>query len=263
MSISDANTYSNQYDTAINIVGGLKDISIISEVMSIHSTSSLALKPTDLNIQVRSEKSKSRIERAIKKSFLHFKDDDHCDLTRLIFASDIPHEDKNLYIFWQFALNNRLFREITIDCFIKIYFSGRTSIKKDDVVAYIQEKVVPIGNFPKPWSQSTINTLATKYLNLMSKFRFLTEGRLKSFKSIKPSSSAQILFLYLRPFFEPKQQNLLKSPSVALLFGSVEDLQIRLKKLSLKGLFNMDFSGTSLTIGLKYSYGEICNALYN
>jgi hypothetical protein len=263
MSISDANACSHQYDTAINIVGGLQDISIIDEAIATQVASSANSTATKFNIQVRTEKSKSRIERAIKKSFLHFKNNDHYELTRAVFVSDIPPEDKNLYIFWQFALSNRLFRDITIGCFVKIYFSGRAAINKDDVVAFIQDCVTPIASSPKPWSQSTINTLATKYLNLMSKFGFLAEGRAKSFKLIKPSSSAQTLFLYLRPYFDPDQHNILNSKSMSLLFTPSEDLNKRLKKLSLKGHFDMDFSGTSLTIGLKHSYGGICDALYN
>ena len=40
-------------------------------------------------------------------------------------------------------------------------------------------------------------------------------------------------------------------------------LHSRLKKLSLKGFFNMDFNGVALNIELTHSHEGICDALYN
>jgi len=46
-------------------------------------------------------------------------------------------------------------------------------------------------------------------------------------------------------------------------FVPSEDVQDRLKKLSLKGFFNMNFNGVALNIELTHSYKGICDALYN
>jgi len=46
-------------------------------------------------------------------------------------------------------------------------------------------------------------------------------------------------------------------------FIPYEDIQDRLKKLSLKGLFNMNFNGVALNIELIHSYKGICDVLYN
>jgi hypothetical protein len=41
------------------------------------------------------------------------------------------------------------------------------------------------------------------------------------------------------------------------------DVQDRLKKLSLKGFFNMNFNGVALNVELTQSYKGICDALHN
>ncbi|MGZ4042325.1 MAG: BrxA family protein, partial [Bacteroidia bacterium] len=43
----------------------------------------------------------------------------------------------------------------------------------------------------------------------------------------------------------------------------IDDIRDRLKRLSLKGFFNMDFNGVALNIELTHSYKEICDVLYN
>ena len=212
---------------------------------------------------LRTEKSKIRIERAIRKAFLQFVNQAHQDLIQGIFTDRVPLQDKELVLVWQFALNNRLFREITSTVFVKIYASGRGGISKDDITAYLKEFLGQKKSLQLTWSQTTITTLSTKYLNLMTKLGFLTAGRLKTFRPIRPSSEAQVLFLYFAKLFAPNSSNILTNELLPISFIPLEDIQDRLKKLSLKGLFNMNFNGISLNVDLTHSYKGICDALYN
>ena len=77
------------------------------------------------------------------------------------------------------------------------------------------------------------------------------------------SAEALVLFLYFARLHQPFENNLLENKFLALCFVSKEDLKDRLKKLSLKGYFNMTFNGTALNIELVHSYKGICDALYN
>jgi hypothetical protein len=56
---------------------------------------------------------------------------------------------------------------------------------------------------------------------------------------------------------------MLKNEMLPLSFIVVEDIRDRLKKLSMKGFFNMDFNGVALNIELTHTYKEICDVLYN
>lgn len=254
------------YNTAINVIGGLRDCCVIFKAIDSHFSQSDSLKElvnqrNEFNL--RTEKSRTRIQREVRKVFLQFKNVEHQDLIQGIFTEHVPLQDKELVLVWQFALNNRLFREITSRVFVKTYYSGRASISKNDITAYLKELLLQNASVQINWSENTINTLSTKYLNLMSKLGFLSPGRVKSFKHIRPSSEAQVLFLYFAKLFSPSTSNILNNGLLPISFIPSDDVQDRLKKLSLKGFFNMNFNGIALNIELTHSYKGICDALYN
>jgi hypothetical protein len=254
------------YNTAINVIGGLRDCNAILKSIDSYFSQTDSLKEfvnqrNEFNL--RTEKSRTRVEREVRKAFLQFKNADHQELIQKIFSENIPLQDKELVLVWQFALNNRLFNEITSQVFSKTYYSGRASISKDDITAYLKELLNENKSLELNWSESTINTLSTKYLNLMSKLGFLSPGRVKSFKHIRPSSEVQVLFLYFAKLYSPSASNILANEFLPISFIPTEDIQDRLKKLSLKGFFNMNFNGVALNVELTYSYKGICDALYN
>jgi hypothetical protein len=72
-----------------------------------------------------------------------------------------------------------------------------------------------------------------------------------------------VLFLYFASLQEPDNRNILKNEMLPLLFIPVEDIQDRLKKLSLKGYIHMTYNGIDLNIELTHSFKEICDVLYH
>ena len=254
------------YDTTINVIGGLRDCSVIYKAIESHFSQVDTLK--DLisgrnEFNLRTEKSRERVERAVKRAFLHFKNQDHKDLIQSVFLGNASLPEKELILFWQFALSNRLFREISTRMFTKVYFSGRTTISKDDIIAYLKEFLSQNKKLNLSWSERTINTLSTKYLNLMTKLNFLEGVRTKSFKHIKTSVQSLVVFLYFAQFHDPKNSNILKNEILPLSFIAPEDIRERLKKLSLQGFLNMSFNGVALNIELTHSCKGIGDALYN
>lgn len=257
---------SDNYDTTINIIGGLKDCDVIYKAIDAYFDKDDSVRDlmSDRNeFNLRTERSKTRIERAVNRSFLQFINQDHKDLVESIFRCDASLPERKLILFWQFALNNQLFREISCRVFIKTYFSGRTTISKDDIIAYLKEFLQQNRQLDLSWSESTINTLSTKYLNFMTKLNFLEGGRKKSFNHIKMSSESLVLFLYFAQLYDNQNSNILANDILPLSFVAPEDIQERLKKLSLKDLFCMNFNGIALNIDLTHSYKGICDALYN
>jgi hypothetical protein len=76
-------------------------------------------------------------------------------------------------------------------------------------------------------------------------------------------SRRQHLFLYFAKLYDPGTNNILNNELLPLSFMVTEDIKDRLKKLSMKGFFNMDFNGVALNIELTHSYKGICDVLYN
>lgn len=256
----------SEYNTAINIIGGLRDCSVLCKAIYSHFSQSDSLdefinQRNEFNL--RTEMSRTRIEREIRRSFLQFRNEEHQELVKGIFSERVPLKDKELALVWQFALNNRLFRDIMSNVFMKIYYSGRASISKEDIIAYLKETLKKSESPQISWSENTINTISTKYLNLMSKLGLLSDGRVKSFKHVRPSSEAQVLFLYFAQISLPSAGNILTNELLPMSFIPTEDIQDRFKKLSSKGLFNMNFNGVTLNIELIHSYKGVCDVLYN
>jgi len=256
----------DNYNTAINVIGGLRDSSIISKAIDSHfnqSDSPEELFKSRNEFSMRTEKSRERFEIAVRKSFLHFKNEEHQNLLQSIFAEKVPLQDKELALFWQFALNNRLFREISSEVFVKLYSAGRAVISKDDITAYLKEFILGKESLQIKWSENTTNMIAIKYLSFMSKLGFVSPGKKNSFKHVRPSTEAQVLFLYFAQLFSPNSKNILTNALLPVSFIPSDEIVDRLKKLSLKGFFNMDFNGVELNIELIHSYKGVCNVLYN
>jgi len=97
----------------------------------------------------------------------------------------------------------------------------------------------------------------------MTKLGFVSTGRVKSFQHIRPSTEAQVLFLYFAQLFIPTIKNILNNDFLLLSFMPIDDIHDRLKKLSIKGFFNMDYNGIALNIELTHSYKGICDVLYS
>jgi len=258
------NSY-NSYNTSIKDIAGIKDYSLIFNVINTYfseldSTDSMVIGENEFDI--RTSKGRTKVNWAINKSILQFINEGHKDLISKVFLENVPLQDKKFAFLWHFCLTNRLFREITINVFTKVYFSGRAQISKEDIIAYIKD--ISGENEPaKPkWSEETIYRLATKYLSLMTKFEFVSTGRIKSFNHIVPSSEALILFLYLSKLYAKEKTNILENELLAASFISKQEIQHKLKKLSMRGFFDMNYNGLTLNIELIHNYKEICNVLY-
>ena len=256
----------NSYNTVIKDIAGIKDYSLIFNILEAYfneSDSTDTLITDENEFDIRTSKTRNKVNWAVNKSILQFVSEEHKDLASKVFQEKIPLQDKKFAFFWHFCLNNRLFREITINVFTKIYFSGRAQISKDDIIAYIKD--ISDKNDPsKPsWSEDTIYRLATKYLSLMTKFDFVSSGRIKSFNHIRLSTEALVLFLYFSKLHAPNLTNILDNELLPACFIPIEDVQSRLKKLSVQGFFNMSFNGLALNIELTHSHKEICDALYS
>lgn len=178
-----------------------------------------------------------------------------------IFSLGIESDDLRFAFFWHLSLTNRLFREISLGVFVKAYYSGRASISQNDIIPFVKEIKNESGN--PLWAEETIYRIATKYLSLLTKLNFVSSGRTKEFKPIRPSSEAQILFIYFSKLFNPRSPDIMSHDFLPISFISPKDMQQKFKKLSLKGFFNMNFNGVALNIELTHSYKGICDALYN
>lgn len=266
MEAADTQRDYNKYNTSINIIGGLRDVSVIVKAIRAyfdpnHSTEELIIENNELNL--RTERSRIRINRAIFHGFLNFRNVDHNDLIKSFFLMDPIPPERELVLFWQFCLLNRTFRELSTQVYMKNYFSGRAGLTKEDVIAYLKVIVESYQKDEIDWSEKTISILATKFLNLMTKLNLLEGARNKSFKYIRLSEEALVLFVYFARLHEPNNRNLLTNKILPLSFVPPGDVLKRIKSVAKQDYLKMSYAGVDLNIDLTTSYQEICDVLYN
>lgn len=259
---SEAYSHEQQYDTSINIIGSIKELDTISNLIKAE------LYPDIMDIElvkrelgIRTEKSISRVEHGVKKAFLSFVSEEHEQFFYKIFGKDLNKADMSFILYWQLLVNNPLFREITSGLFVKYYFEGRVHIETDDVLGYVVE--LKNKNGIVDWSESTIKIIANKYLNLMVKFGFLEKkGRKRVFVYVTLSPELQVIALYFSRFYPSGSSSVLSNELAKLSFIPQDDLVHKYKKLSKNGLFDMSFNGEALAFKLNDDIERVIDVLY-
>lgn len=252
----------DRYDTDINIIGSIKEINHIVFLIKVMLFPNFTKEEFINNeLGARASKSVSRIQNGVESAFLSFRGEEHEAFFTKLLSKDIPQTDIYFILYWQFLVNNLLFREITSELFIKYYFAGRAYLDKDDVLGFIKE--LKSKNISISWSESTLEVIASKYLNLMTKFGFLEkEGKKRVFKYISLSPELQVLSLCFATFYPSGDTNSLSNDLVKMSFIPQDDLVYKYKKLSMNGMFNMSFSGNVLKVDFNDSFERVIDVLY-
>jgi len=243
----------DQFDTAINIIGSIPDYHLIFNTIEQHFINPEKLSEIIINqniFNIRTEESRRRFLRVVNSSILSFSSPQHEEIMKRIFTLDLSTEVKLLVLFWQFSINNNLFYKISKDVFIKHYFSGRSSISKNDITAYLIELLSFEDNSKNRWSDKTINIVASKYLTILKKLNIVT-GRVQvHFSHVHLSDESLLIFLFLLKAHKPTQSNILNSDLLSFSMMQKDNLIARIKKLSQRGFLKMKYTGDSLNIDM-------------
>ena len=231
-------------------MGGFEDFYKIPDWLSSGSVS----------FNERTEASLKRYWQAVSETFNQFQSD---QVRRLFLAGlgakGLSEEAKNRIMALQFAAVDPLFESLFTDCFIPIVNSGRTTISKHDVIAYIDEKI-RIGELNVRWSRETIDTLSRKCLSVLKKLGFL-EGRAK--KTLRESYTGPdflIFFHYWLQAFDDTS-NVLTSRFFPLLMVSKEKYLFLLKQGVIRNKIDWSYSGDKVHVSTKLTIDEYADEL--
>ncbi len=255
----------NKINTDINIIGGIPNYDIIYDVLRLLADNASAENIHELVVinnkyGFRTEEARGRFLRVIKSAFWQFNNSKHETLVSSLVKSEGFEKTKSFAIFWILGINNTLFENITKQAFVKAYFSGRVQINNDEIIAYLRHERETNPVIQK-WSDTTIKTVASKYLTFLKKIDFLKGRQKKEFKYIQVDNNSLIYFLYLIKAVEPNQSDMLKSRYIDFLFTEKPSLINILKKVVFAEFFDIQTTGADLKIDLKFDYGEIIDAI--
>lgn len=237
----------SKYNSDCNILGSVPDYSIMIDYIN-HRFSDTPEQPS--TFQFRTAKSTSRFIDVIDSSILNFASDAHKEIfLSALVSSDYSLEEKLIILFWQVIYCNALFSEITENVFLRALYSGRTSISKEDVSAFIKHLCKESPDDIR-WSDGTVESTASKYLTILKKFGF-ADGKIR--KEIRAPHTSSSLFNYFVKFALTvyPDSNTLDNKMFKFSFLDTQSIINRLKAIDNIPLWDITQIGNDVTITLK------------
>lgn len=233
----------------INILGGFENFYKLPDLLTSNS----------FYLNERTEASSKRYLKAVDDTFNQFRS---AQLKRLFLAGlgaeGISEEAKKRIMALQFAAVDPLFQSLFADCFIPIVTSGRTTISKHDVIAYIDEKI-NIGALNVTWTRETIDTVSRKFLSVLKKLGFLDGKVKKTLVDAYTGSDFLIFFHYWLQAFD--ETNTLASRFFPLLMVSKEKYIFLLKQEVIRAKIDWSYSGDKVQVSTKLTVDEYADEL--
>lgn len=246
-------------NTDINILGSLQDLTLITHFWAENRAGGQNTKDHHVYSSVKTEESFGRFRRAVNKTLLKFPNSDTKDLFESILSEDSLSQDYLLMLFWNASVNNDLLHYLNINVFFPAFYSGRLTIKTDEVVACIKE-LRETEETVREWSAYTIQKVSGKYHSLLKKFNLMEGGMNKKILHPYLSDKMLIFFIYWLKAIEVKT-NLLQSDWLKYCFCEKTVFIDRLmqKKFSMYYLFT--YTGDNLKIETTIPYQNIYHAV--
>lgn len=237
-----------KYDSTVNIVGGIPDFSNMIDYIN----QNFGMTPSEDNFVFRTAKATSRFKKAISDGFISFTSEDHRNhFLRALQSQEYSNEEKFIILFWQFLYCNPLFQDTTANVYTRLLNAGRTTIETDDVKAYLVHlrKTCPDD---MPFSDSTLQTIASKYLTVLKKFG-LAEGHNKKFLKVPHISSKLFVYLVKNALLAYPDCATLDNPLFRFSFLDQQSMIDRLKTIDYIPIWDITQIGNDVTISLKQS----------
>jgi hypothetical protein len=239
----------------INVLGSLPDWNLIKVFLSEDMDSINEKGGIHTYTAIKTDKSVKRFEKAIKATLIASKKSNLGLIIRQAIKSNVTSTDTLLLLFWNASVNNELLFHLNEKVFFPAFYSGRVSIKNDEVVACIKDLKQSEKDLQK-WSEITVTTTASKYLTLLKKFGLMEGSVNKSIVHPHLSDGLFVLFCYWVAAISDKP-NLVDSPWLSYCFSEKQAFLDRLLQKKFSKYFNVVYTGDKLSIEPLIPYESI------
>ena len=212
---------------------------------------------------IRTEEGRGRFYRGIKSSILTFQNSNHEDIYRSFFSTLDQTLPYNFMIFWQLSINNKLFRVISEELYLKYYFNGKVNITGHDVFYFMQELKEQDEDFKNQnWTKKTTEPIASKYLTVLRKLDLVKGVQKKQLIHVQVSDQEFSVFLYLMIAIYGEGTNFMNHEFNNFSFVSNESFNERVKRVARKGFIGMAFTGTKLSLQPLFKLNELADGIF-
>lgn len=244
-----------QINSDINVLGGLPDWNLIKVFHSVDADSIKKNGGMHNYTAIKTDKSVKRFEKAIKTTLLSCPNQEIEILLNQTIELNGINEVTLLLLFWNASYNNDLLFHLNENVYFQAFYSGRVTIKNDEVVACIKELKLSENDLKK-WSDLTITTTASKYLTLLKKFGLMLGSVNKSIVHPNLSDTMFVLFIYWLTSVSDRS-NLVNSPWISYCFSEQQSFLDRLLQKKFSKYFNVVYTGDKLNIETILPYEDI------
>jgi hypothetical protein len=241
-----------QINSDINVLGSLPDWNLIKVFLSEDMDSINKQGGIHTYTAIKTDKSVKRFEKAIKATLISCSKPELEIIIKQAIVANVTSADTLLMLFWNASANNKLLFHLNEKVFFPAFYSGRVSIKNDEVVACIKDLKLTENDLQK-WSEITVTTSASKYLTLLKKFGLMEGSVNKSILHPHLSDSLFVLFTYWIAAISDKP-NLVDSSWLVYCFSERQSFIDRLLQKKFSKYFNVVYTGDKLSIEPIISY---------
>jgi len=249
-----------EINSDVNILGSLPDFNLVSVFYKAFILNEEGYEQSSSYTKIKTDKSVKRFEKAIRETFLRFKNSRLRILIGESLETDGISDQTRLILFWNASFNNELFAYLNTVVFFPAFYSGRLIIKQDEVSACLKELRLTKKKLQE-WSESTLELTASKYLTLLKKFTLLEGKAKKSIRYPYLSDKQFMLFVYIMAAVETKP-NLLESCWLLYSFHETKVFTERILQKKFTKYISVTFSGNNLTVTPLIDYKEIYHASF-
>ncbi len=243
----------------INVLGSLPDLNLISLFLNDSIESLNKSGGHRSYTAIKAEKSVQRFEKAITGTLINFKNKELEHIFRSIVSTESISNDSLFLIFLNASINNELLNYLNESVFFPALYSGRVGIKTMEVTACLND-LKQIESDLQKWSDSTIETTASKYLTLLKKFNFMEGSINKTIAHTYLNDKMFVIFIYWLLTVEEKP-NVLESLWLKYCFLEKQSFKERVMQKKFSKYYNLNFNGDRMKIEPIISYQNIYNEL--
>lgn len=242
----------------INILGSLFDFNLVLHFLENKSSKNKIVSPNYTFTSIKTDKSVKRFEKAITETLLNLNNPNQEFISGILKVEKIT-KDTLLLLFWNASFNNELLNYLNTQIYFLAFYSGRISIKKDEVAACLKDLKERETELKK-WSDSTLQTTASKYLTLLKKFHLMEGSLNKTILHPYLNDRMFILFVYWIKANETKS-NLLESEWLKYSFCEKSVFLERVMQKKFAKYFQLNYTGDKLKIETTVPYENIYNVI--
>ena len=233
------------YSTDCNVIGSIPDYGVLLDYIIERARAT-----GDGGFTFRTQTTLSRFTKSVDTGILQFASERHKKLFMdAIVDNHNTSAEKMIILFWQMVYANKLFRKITDNIFMPAIYSGRITLDTKEVLSYLRCLQQQEPN-SLPWSESTLDRTASKYLSTLKKLG-LAEGSLVK-TILHPVISDNLFVYFVRWTLSVDSNRTLNNPYFYYSFYDNTSLINRLKKIDLIPYWNISQIGNDVTIELKH-----------